>query len=123
MSDAAVRALWARICYSRLQGQENSSDVNEKSKEEFPIALLFCDNKAALTLTHGLKSTSAIRHIRTSFHHIVDEVRQGTLCTNWVPGKDMLADGLTKPLGRIQFEDKRRRIGVRDVEKWIDQKT
>ena len=53
-----------------------------------------------------------IKHIDTSFHQVVDEVKKGSIKLFLVPGEEMLADGFTKPLLRPAFEDKRARIGV-----------
>ena len=117
MSDVARRALWARTFTWLVQGKEVIWDEKGDSHSTPPVPLLYGDNKAAVVLTQGLRSTSKIRHIATSYHHILDEVKHGSLKTYWVPGKDMLADGFTKPLTRILFEKNRDAIGVRDITK------
>ena len=120
MSDAAKRALWARMILAFLEGHPIEWDDDGDSHSELPAALLFGDNKAAVILSQGLKNTSSIRHIRTSYHHILDEVKHGSIKTYWVPGKDMLADGFTKPLPRGSFEEKRGRIGIHNVAKMME---
>jgi hypothetical protein len=40
----------------------------------------------------------------SAFHHVVDEVKEGRIQVYWVPGENMLADGMTKPLPREAFE-------------------
>lgn len=117
MSDTARRVLWVRIFVASIQGKEISWDDDGSSRGTMPIPILYGDNSAAVTLTQGLKSTSKIRHVATSFHHILDEVKKGSIKTYWIPGADMLADGFTKPLPRPIFERNRDLIGIRDVEK------
>lgn len=100
-----LQVLWARIFLARIQGLNDEKDSN-------PVPILHGDNSAAVTLIKRLKSTSAIRHIATSYHHILHEVKMGTIVTKWVPSNEMLADGFTKPLTRIMFVQKRKEIGV-----------
>jgi hypothetical protein len=76
------------------------------------VPLLLGDNKGAVQLTRGVSNTSKIKHIDTAFHHVVDEVKEGRIQVYWVPGENMLADGMTKPLPREAFERNRRRIGI-----------
>ena len=70
------------------------------------------NNKGAIQLTRGVSNTSKIKHIDTAFNHVVDEVKEGRIQVYWVSGKNMLADGMTKPLPREAFERNRTRIGI-----------
>ncbi|MGI4816548.1 MAG: reverse transcriptase domain-containing protein [Janthinobacterium lividum] len=108
MSDTALRVLWVKLFMAKIQGQD------ELARPTAPI--LHGDNKAAVALTEGLKSPLTVRHLASSYHHIVDEVtRKKSIVTKWIPGKDMLADGFTKPLPRDAFKEKRTQIGVREI--------
>jgi hypothetical protein len=104
MGEATKAALWGRRLLAELEG-----------KGEQAVPLLLGDNKGAVQLTRGVSNTSKIKHIDTAFHHVVDEVREGRIQVYWVPGKNMLADGMTKPLPREAFERNRGRIGVGPV--------
>ena len=106
LSLASRQAIWTRRLVSSIEGTSGSSSV----------PLLFGDNKASLQLSKGVSNTSKIKHIDTSFHQIIDEVKNGSIKLFWVPSEEMLADGFTKPLPRPAFEDKRARIGVVDIE-------
>lgn len=101
MGEATKAALWGRRLLAELEG-----------KGEQAVPLLLGDNKGAVQLTRGVSNTSKIKHIDTAFHHVVDEVREGRIQVYWVPGENMLADGMTKPLPREAFERNRRRIGI-----------
>ncbi|RKF84361.1 Copia protein [Golovinomyces cichoracearum] len=80
-------------------------------KDSNPVPILHEDNSAAVTLTKGLKIISAIRHIATSYDHILHKLHMGMVVTKWDPNNKMLADGFTKPLTRIIFVQKRNEIG------------
>jgi hypothetical protein len=101
MGEATKAALWGRRLLGDLEG-----------KGEQTVPLLLGDNKGAVQLTRGVSNTSKIKHIDTAFHHVVDEVKKGRIRVYWVPGENMLADGMTKPLPREAFERNRRRIGI-----------
>jgi hypothetical protein len=101
MGEATKAALWGRRLLAELVG-----------KGEQAVPLLLGDNKGAVQLTRGVSNTSKIKHIDTAFHHVVDEVKEGRIQVYWVPGENMLADGMTKPLPREAFERNRRRIGI-----------
>jgi hypothetical protein len=49
------------------------------------------------------------------FHFIRHSIEQGKVNVEYTRTEDQLADILTKPLGRIKFQDLRARIGVIDV--------
>lgn len=106
LSIASRQAIWTRWMISSIEG----------TPEDSPVPLLFGDNKATSQLSKGVSNTSKIKHIDTSFHQIVDEVKKGSIKLFWIPSEEMLADGFTKPLPWPAFEDKRARIGVVDVE-------
>jgi hypothetical protein len=101
MGEATKAALWGRRLLAELEG-----------KGEQAVPLLLGDNKGAVQLTRGVSNTSKIKHIDTAFHHVVDEVKEGRIQVYWVPGENMLADGMTKPLPREAFERNRTRIGI-----------
>ena len=106
LSLASRQAIWTCRLVSSIEGTSGSSAV----------PFLFGNNKASLQLPKRVSNTSKIKHIDTSFHQVIDEVKNGSIKPFWVLSEEMLADGFTKPLSRPAFEDKRARIGVVDIE-------
>lgn len=78
---------------------------------------MFDDNKALLQLSKEVSNTSNIKHINTSFHQIINKVKNGLIKLFWVFSEEMLVHGFTKPLFEAAFKDKQIRIGVVDIEK------
>ncbi|KID83233.1 retrotransposon like protein [Metarhizium guizhouense ARSEF 977] len=101
MGEASKAALWGRRLLAELEGKGAQA-----------VPLLLEDNKGAVQLTRGVSNTSKIKHIDIAFHHVVDEVKEGRIQVYWVPGENMLADGMTKPLPREAFERNREKIGI-----------
>ena len=106
MSEALKQVIWLRRLIAILEGHQN---------ELVTVPMLYGDNKGAVQGTQGASNTSKIKHIDIAHHHIIDEVKKGTIKTYWVPGEHMLADGMTKPLPRDSFEWNRAAIGIREV--------
>lgn len=106
MSEALKQVIWMRRLIAILEGHQNELST---------VPMLYGDNKGAVQLTRGISNTSKIKHIDIAHHHIIDEVKKGTIKTYWVPGEHMLADGMTKPLPRDSFERNRAAIGIREV--------
>jgi len=81
------------------------------------------DNKAAIELCKNPVFHERSKHIDTRYHFIRDCVDQGKTRVSYINTKDQLADILTKPLGRIQFEELRSKIGMIKIAKLEEAKT
>ena len=110
LSNAGREALWLREMISFLER------IDKSEKDPPPsVPMIFGDNKAAIQLARGLSNTTKIKHVDTAFHHVLDETKKGNLKVFWVPGKHMLADGLTKPLPIASFVEKRSQAGMMPI--------
>jgi transposase InsO family protein len=107
LSEGTHMALWLRKLISSIEGSKESAHA--------AVPLVFGDNRASIQLSSGLSNTSKIKHVDTAFHHIVDEVKKKNIKLQWVPGKNMLADGFTKPLPLAGFREWRDKLGMQDV--------
>jgi hypothetical protein len=52
------------------------------------------------------------KHIKMRYHFIRECVDRGEIGLEFVGTNDQIADILTKPLGRVRFQELRERIGV-----------
>jgi LDH2 family malate/lactate/ureidoglycolate dehydrogenase len=57
------------------------------------------DNKGAIDLTTAISGTKRSKHIDIRLHYTRDMAEQGIILIRQIPARDMVADGLTKPLG------------------------
>jgi len=53
-----------------------------------------------------------MKHVAIDYHFLRDQVQTGVLCVAHVSSADQLADILTKPLPRSQFQNLRDKIGL-----------
>jgi hypothetical protein len=76
---------------------------------------LHCDNDAASRLADDYVWHPQVKHIRVKYHSVRDLVAKGDLTINRVRSCDNVADILTKPLARSDFQRLRGYLGLRDL--------
>jgi hypothetical protein len=70
------------------------------------------DNQGALALVQNPHLHERSKHIDICYHFIRDLEEKGRLDVSFVPTTEMVADGMTKPLGRVVFERFKNMLGV-----------
>jgi hypothetical protein len=73
---------------------------------------LYGDNQGAIALTKNPHLPERSKHIDICYHFIRDLVEKEQVDVEYVP--TMVADGMTKPLGRVAFERFKTQLGVVD---------
>jgi hypothetical protein len=81
------------------------------------------DSKYALALAKNPVFHQRSKHIRVRHHFIRGCLDEGNIKVSYVNTKDLLADLLTKPLGRIKFLELCSRIGMVQLSHKTMQKT
>lgn len=76
---------------------------------------LLVDNKSAIALAKNPVHHDRSKHIDVKFHFIRDSMETGQVEVDYVRTQEQLADVLTKSLGRVQFTEMRRRLGVVEI--------
>jgi hypothetical protein len=73
----------------------------------------YCDNQGAVDIIHKGMCEKRTKHIDLKWHFMHQHVALQTVQLQWISTKDMLADCLTKQLGRDQANLLHGRIGLR----------
>ena len=75
-------------------------ELGQYKQDKFP---LYSDNNGALLLAKNPVFHERTKHIATKYHLVRSYIEKGILDLIYIPTKDQLADGLTKPLEKIKF--------------------
>ena len=74
------------------------------------------DNQSCIAWVYDDGSTKRAKHIALKYHYSKDMAAKGEIKVEYCPTADMIADIMTKPLGRNRFDALRFATGVRNPE-------
>ena len=101
LSLATQEVVWLRRLLDDLQS----------SLTEQPTVLME-DNQGAIAIAKNPVAHCKTKHIDIRYHYIREAIQNGTICLNYCPTNEMIADLLTKPLSKGQFETLRAAMGM-----------
>ena len=100
---ACQEAIWLRALLEDIGFvQEGPTSIKE-------------DNQGAIALSRNPKYHPRTKHINIKYHFIRDKVANKEISLDYCPTEEMLADTLTKPLGKILFQRIRELMGVKNI--------
>jgi hypothetical protein len=86
--------------------------LGELKDEDTQTFELFIDNKSDISLSKNPVFHDRSKHIDLRYHFIRECAEVGKVEVKYVSTDEQLADVLTKPLGRIRFQELRSKIGM-----------
>lgn len=92
------------VCLRNMMARFGMQDQNP--------TVLSSDNMGVIHLTSKFIFHGRTKHVKIQHHSIQEIVNQGTLALKHCPTIDMVADLLTKPLEKSQFQRLRLKLGV-----------
>ena len=72
---------------------------------------VFCDNKAAIAITHNPVLHDRKKHVEVDKHFIKEKLEEGLICMPYIPTKEQVADILTKGLPKKRFDKLVKQVG------------
>ena len=100
LSQAAQEAIWLRQLNTDLQG------------ESPPPTVVYEDNQAAICMSKNPESHGRSKHIEIKYHFIREQVTKKNIEVKYCQTENMVADMLTKGLGKERFEKLRMLAGI-----------
>ena len=76
---------------------------------------LFCDNKAAIAISHNLVQHDHIKHVEVDRNFIKQNLEERIIQLPFVKSKDQLTDILTKVVSARNFYNSLDKLGIRDI--------
>lgn len=109
LSECSRQAMWLSHLFTELgfpsYAMNASQQVNLMTPDtEQTLVELKGDNQASIRLVKNNQISGRLKHIDIAYHYIRDLQNQGLINVSYISTNDMTADGLTKPLAKIKFE-------------------
>lgn len=102
LSTAGQEAVWFQKLFGDLRVSARSIVIKE-------------DNQGAIALSRNPTAHSRTKHIDIRFHFIRKAHEDGIVDITYCPTSEMVADLLTKPIPRVQFEKLRACMGIKEL--------
>ena len=77
---------------------------------------LFTDSCSSIAIATNPFGTKRSKHIELRWHFLRDQIANGAITIQHIPGVDMPADGLTKPLEKVAFQRFVALLGMAEVD-------
>jgi hypothetical protein len=103
MAHEVCETLWLKILLKEL------SFVSKDSMR------LYCDNKAAISITHNPVQLDRTKHFEIDRHFIKEKLREGIICTPYVKTGEQLANILTKGVSGGVLHSSLCKLGMQDI--------
>ncbi len=103
LSSCTQEAVWLRRLLKNL------------GKDMTLPTVIYEDNQGAIELAKNSKFHSRTKHIDISHHFVRERVMNKEICVTYCPTEDMVADVMTKGLGKVSFQKLRDLLGVHDT--------
>ncbi len=103
MSMACKEGIWMKRLFSDIP-----VDTDLKNG-----IMLLTDSTSAMKLSNNESINRRNKHIDINYHFVRQVTDDGQVALLYIPTSEMVADMLTKPLGRIQFQKLRHLCGMR----------
>jgi transposase InsO family protein len=109
--EAEYMALSTAICEATHLRQK-IAELQQTSEEQ---TLILCDANGSITLAHKETIGHKVKHIRLRYHHVRDDINEGLIKVEFVPGREMAADIFTKALATTLHQHAVQLLRMADV--------
>lgn len=104
LSTATQEAVWLRRLLEELGVHKEKPTV------------IMEDNQGAIAIAQNPVNHSRTKHIDIRHHYVREAIQDGIITLEYCSTKEMVADLLTKPLPKVQFQKLRELMGVHERE-------
>jgi hypothetical protein len=84
---------------------------------------IFCDNQSILKMAKSPQILARNKYIEKACHLVRDYVKKGRVNLEYIRSKEQIANVLTKPLSKVQFQEMRERLQLSTLQDFKDEAT
>jgi hypothetical protein len=84
-------------------------DLGYKNQEPTNI---YCDNQSTIAVAKNPVFHNRTKHIAIRYHFVREKVKEGIVRIEYMKGKEIVADGFTKVLGKESFRTFVKQLGI-----------
>lgn len=103
IAHGVCEVLWLKILLGEL-----------KITAKLPLKI-YCDNKAAINISHNPVHHDRTKHVDVDRHFIKEKIEEGTICMTYIPTSEQTADIFTKGMTRVLFEKLVDKLGLHNL--------
>jgi histone deacetylase 1/2 len=100
LAKCSCEAIWIRRLLQELKILDNKPTI------------LYCDNQSSIKLSYNPVFHEKSKHFEIDYHFTRQKVENNIIRVEYISSQEQPADLLTKPLGRIKFEECRKRLNL-----------
>ena len=121
--EARKKVLWLEVVLRHNLGLLHIEFVRQYGSRDYikisvSISMkIYCDNKAAISITPNSFLHDRTKHIEVDKHFIKKKMESGLICVPFVPSAQQVANILTKGLHKGQFELLVNKLAMEDIYK------
>jgi hypothetical protein len=102
-TQATKEAVWLRNLLAEI------ANMRER---DIPTTVIYGDNQGAIALAKNAKFHGRSKHIDIQHHYVREKINDGTVELKYIETSRQIADGLTKPLSKVLFQQCRKALGL-----------
>ena len=99
----------------KLVTKSSGFELSELTSISLGPTILLADNQSAIALSGSDLISRRTKHIDIRYHFVRQKVEEKLIELEWTDTSTNVADGMTKPLGRVAFNKFRNEIGMRVI--------
>jgi hypothetical protein len=102
-TQATKEAIWLRNLLAEI------ADMGER---DIPTTVIYGDNQGSIALAKNAKFHGRSKYIDIQHHYVREKINDGTVELKYIETSRQIADGLTKPLSKVPFQQCRKALGL-----------
>ena len=112
VADSSTHAEYIALAEATREGLWIRYLLEEFKRRAQKTTLVYEDNQSCLKLVENGKFSSRSKHIDIKYHFIRDIKKKDIMDYKYCPTNEMIADMLTKPLGKVKLKDLAEKCGL-----------